>query len=97
MYSVLHKAVSKSCVTTEQDINIYTQQWQQGELSNFNYLMLLNSYAQRSMNDLTQYPVMPWVIKEYKAKTINLDDPKIYRDLSKPVGALEETRLAEYR
>lgn len=40
---------------------------------------------------------MPWVIKEYKAKTINLDDAKIYRDLSKPVGALDEQRLAEYR
>jgi factor associated with neutral sphingomyelinase activation len=26
-----------------------------------------------------------------------LDDPNIYRDLSKPIGALNEERLADYR
>lgn len=76
---------------------MFTQQWQQGELSNFDYLMLLNSYAQRSINDLTQYPVMPWILKEYKAPVINLDDPSIYRDLSKPIGAMDPARLAEFR
>lgn len=45
------------------------------------------------MNDLTQYPVFPWTIQDYTSKTINLNDPKIYRDLTKPVGALNETRL----
>lgn len=97
VYSLIFKLVSKTCITTEQDISSFTQQWQQGELSNFDYLMLLNSYAQRSMNDLTQYPVMPWIIKEYKAPFIDLNDPKIYRDLSKPIGAMDAARLAEFR
>ena len=34
-------------------------QWQNGLVSNFDYLMYLNSMADRSFNDLTQYPVFP--------------------------------------
>lgn len=33
------------------------QKWQRKEMSNFEYLMYLNSEADRSSNDLTQYPV----------------------------------------
>jgi hypothetical protein len=59
--------------------------------------MLLNSYAQRSMNDLTQYPVMPWIIKDYKSEKLDLEDPMIYRDLAISVGALDAKRLNEFR
>lgn len=90
---MIHKQVSSDCITTEQSIDIYTAKWCQGQLSNYDYLMLLNSYAQRSMNDLTQYPVMPWIIKEYKAPKINLEDPAIYRDLGIPIGAMDAQRL----
>ena len=33
--------------------------WQCGTLSTFDYLMYLNSMADRSFNDLAQYPVFP--------------------------------------
>ncbi|KAI9880769.1 MAG: hypothetical protein M1823_006705, partial [Watsoniomyces obsoletus] len=33
-----------------------TKKWQKGELSNFHYLMLINTLAGRTYNDLTQYP-----------------------------------------
>lgn len=36
------------------------RQWQQRKLSNLEYLCYLNSIADRSYNDLTQYPVFPW-------------------------------------
>ena len=36
-----------------------TLQWQNGLISNFQYLLYLNSAADRSFNDLTQYPVSP--------------------------------------
>ena len=39
-----------------------TQKWCNREITNFAYLMHLNSYAGRTYNDLTQYPVFP-VIK----------------------------------
>lgn len=36
--------------------------WQHGEITNFEYLMHLNAASGRSFQDLTQYPVFPWVI-----------------------------------
>ena len=46
-----------------------TRSWLDGRLSNFEYLMYLNSLAGRSTNDLTQYPVFPWVIAQYTNDT----------------------------
>eukprot|EP01105_Mastigella_eilhardi_P025380 TRINITY_DN68_c0_g1_i2.p1 TRINITY_DN68_c0_g1~~TRINITY_DN68_c0_g1_i2.p1 ORF type:complete len:2854 (-),score=674.35 TRINITY_DN68_c0_g1_i2:50-7438(-) len=70
-----------------------TKQWQLRQLSNFDYLMQLNTIAGRSYNDITQYPVFPWVIADYTSEKLDLSDPKIYRDLSKPIGALNPDRL----
>ncbi|ORY69241.1 beach-domain-containing protein [Neocallimastix californiae] len=74
-----------------------TEMWQNRKLSNFDYLMFLNTISGRTFNDLTQYPVFPWVIKDYISETIDLNDPNIYRDLSKPIGALNEVRLEQFK
>ncbi len=58
--------------------------------------MMLNTLAGRSFNDLTQYPVFPWILQDYTSSDLNLGDPKIYRDLSKPIGALSESRLQRF-
>lgn len=73
-----------------------TQRWQKGEVSNFQYLMFLNTIAGRTFCDLNQYPVFPWVLTNFEADTLDLTDPKIYRDLSKPIGALNPTRHAQF-
>ena len=39
-----------------------TQKWLNHEITNFEYLMQLNTFAGRTYNDLSQYPVFPWVI-----------------------------------
>ena len=70
-----------------------TLKWQNGVLSNFDYLMELNNMANRSLSDLTQYPVFPWVLKDYTSNCLDLENPESYRDLTKPVGALDEERL----
>lgn len=69
--------------------------WQQRKISNFDYLMALNRMAGRSFNDITQYPVFPWVLADYTSETIDLSDSGVYRDLSKPIGALNADRLAQ--
>lgn len=74
----------------------WTARWQAGELSNYEYLMLLNTAAGRSFNDLQQYPVFPWVLADYESPVLDLSDPASYRDLSKPVGALNAARLAAF-
>ena len=50
--------------------------------------MQLNTIAGRSFNDITQYPIFPWVLSDYTSSSIDLSDPKVYRDLAWPVGAL---------
>lgn len=40
---------------------------------------------------------MPWVVADYASPTLDLLDPATYRDLSKPIGALNPTRLEEFR
>ncbi|CAM9089716.1 unnamed protein product, partial [Chrysoparadoxa australica] len=74
-----------------------TERWVNGHVSNFVYLMHLNTLAGRSYNDLTQYPVFPWVLSDYTSEEIDLRDPKAYRDLSKPMGALNPNREREFR
>ncbi|XP_069487363.1 lipopolysaccharide-responsive and beige-like anchor protein isoform X2 [Ambystoma mexicanum] len=71
-----------------------TQRWQHREISNFEYLMFLNTVAGRSYNDVNQYPVFPWVITNYESEELDLTLPSNFRDLSKPVGALNPKRAA---
>lgn len=37
----------------------------------------------RTFCDLNQYPVFPWVLTNFEADTLDLTDPKNYRDFSK--------------
>lgn len=69
-----------------------TQKWQRREISNFEYLMFLNTIAGRTYNDLNQYPVFPWVLTNYDSRELDLSLPSNYRDLSKPIGALNHSR-----
>lgn len=71
--------------------------WQHGDVSNYDYLLYLNSLADRSRNDLTQYPVFPWILKDYTSEEIDLKDIKVFRNLQKPIGALNEDRLGKLK
>ena len=73
-----------------------TQRWENGEITNFQYLMYLNTMAGRSYNDLNQYPVFPWVLANYDSDMLDLDDPCTYRDLGKPMGAQTPQRAAGF-
>lgn len=79
--------------STRNQIKKYTEMWQNGVLSNFDYLMLMNIYAGRTYNDLSQYPVFPWILQDYTSDELDLKNPKTFRDLSVPIGALDEERL----
>ncbi|EDV25542.1 uncharacterized protein TRIADDRAFT_23507 [Trichoplax adhaerens] len=73
-----------------------TQRWERGEISNFQYLMHINTLAGRSYNDLMQYPVLPWIIADYVNEEIDLTNSKSFRDLSKPMGAQGEERVKKF-
>ncbi|RQM22027.1 hypothetical protein B5M09_009176 [Aphanomyces astaci] len=58
--------------------------------------LALNTLSGRSFNDLTQYPVFPWVLSNYSSEHLDLSDPANYRPLNQPMGALNPDRLAEF-
>ena len=65
------------------------EEWQNNYISTLEYLMWLNIYSGRSFNDLTQYPVFPWIITNYSSDKINLETD--IRDFSIPMGMMSLT------
>lgn len=74
-----------------------TKKWKSGLMSNFYYLMCINMLSGRTFNDLTQYPVFPWVIADYTSTKLDLTNPKTFRDLSKPMGGQTEHRASQFK
>eukprot|EP00981_Chlorochromonas_danica_P013809 scaffold6861_cov248-Ochromonas_danica.AAC.12 len=74
----------------------YTELWKRRLISNFDYLIHLNIIAGRSYSDITQYPIFPWVIADYRSPSIDTTNRDIYRNLTLPMGALNPTRLQEF-
>ena len=58
-----------------------TAAWQQGKLSNLDYLLFCNLAAGRSFNDLTQWPVFPWILADYTSTKLDLSMPETYRQV----------------
>ena len=75
----------------------FTENWVAGRISNFEYLMQLNSFAGRTYNDLEQYFVMPWVLRDYGTATLDLSDPESYRDFAFPIAAQSADRRAQFQ
>lgn len=96
IYSTILKQPALSNVSINDQGNM-TLKWQSGLISNFDYLLYLNFIADRSFNDLTQYPVFPWVVADYSSKTLDLENPASFRDLKKPIGALSPERLKYFK
>uniref|UniRef100_A0A7N6B0B3 Neurobeachin n=1 Tax=Anabas testudineus TaxID=64144 RepID=A0A7N6B0B3_ANATE len=57
---------------------------------------LFFSIKTKTYNDLNQYPVFPWVLTNYDSEELDLTLPGNFRDLSKPIGALNPKRAAFY-
>jgi factor associated with neutral sphingomyelinase activation len=81
------------CHTDREFVIDVLREWQNGMISNYDYLLALNSAAGRTFHDLSRYPVFPWVIADYESEELDLTNEATFRDLSKPMGALNEERL----
>ena len=53
--------------------------------------MYLNISSGRSFNDLSQYPIFPWVLGAFEENS-----PILKRDLSKPMGAQTKARMERF-
>ncbi|KIO27820.1 hypothetical protein M407DRAFT_72594 [Tulasnella calospora MUT 4182] len=74
------------------EIGAAQRRWQNREISNYTYLSLINQASGRTPNDLTQYPVFPWVLSDYTSERLDLTERETFRDLSKPIGALTQVK-----
>ncbi|XP_021071161.1 lysosomal-trafficking regulator isoform X2 [Mus pahari] len=78
------------------NITALTNLWYTGQITNFEYLTHLNKHAGRSFNDLMQYPVFPFILSDYVSETLDLSDPSIYRNLSKPIAVQYKEKEDRY-
>ncbi len=79
-------------------LSVLTRAWRKGYISNLNYLLRLNAISGRSFHDPGNYPVMPWVLSNFTSDSVpDLSDERNYRDLSKPMGALDPLRLRKFQ
>jgi len=79
-------------------LELLTRAWQDGHISNYNYLLRLNAISGRSFHDPGSYPIMPWVLSNYSSTSVpDLCDADNFRDLTKPMGALCPTRLQKFK
>jgi len=62
--------------------------WSKNRISNYDYLILLNTLSGRALNDLSQYFIFPWIIKDFNKDNLNWMSNSIFRDLSIPIYAI---------
>ena len=70
------------------NLKTVTRLWTDGQISNYQYLMELNTRAGRTFNDLNQYPVFPHIIGDYRSPC-----PDKLRKLDLPIGAQDDERF----
>ena len=71
--------------------------WQTREITNFDFLMRLNFLAGRTYNDLSQYPIFPWVLSDYTSQTLDLRDPRVYRNFERPIAVQKDSRMLYFQ
>ena len=72
-----------------------TNKWLKGLISNYEYLIKINQYANRTINDLSQYYVMPWTITQFDTKDIDktyIFESSNFRDMKKPLGKASDKK-----
>lgn len=63
----------------EQTVGDIQKMWLEGNMTNFDYLTCLNKLSGRSFNDLMQYPILPFILRDYESDELNLEDPSVFR------------------
>ena len=78
-------------------VNDKVSEWIKYKISTLEYIMWMNIYGGRSLNDLTQYPVFPWIINDYSSDELNYENENIFRNLFLPMGMIDINEKSEAR
>ena len=75
--------------------------WKEWKMTNYEFLMWMNIYGNRSFNDISQYPVFPWILNDYNdpLKTEGEENEQKYniRDMATPMGMMTVSDESEAR
>ena len=82
-YVGIENLLNSKKINKSETLSAKVAEWANWKVSNFEMLMFFNLVSSRSYNNVTQYPVFPWIIKSY------LDSKIKPRELSVPVGMIE--------
>ena len=83
----------KTYKKSKMDLKYLCGKWSKWKISTLKMLMIINIYANRSYNDINQYPVFPWIITNYE-DNIDFNDElkinsKLIRSFGTPMGMLD--------
>ena len=92
---ILDNGISLPNTIKNMNLRSIYDKWIKWEISTLKLLMILNIYANRSYNDINQYPVFPWIITDYTSE--NLPSPLPIRPMGTPMGMLEINEEAKER
>lgn len=94
-------SIGKVKVWDQKSLKVYAENcmndWRKRLISNFEYLMIVNRLGGRSNNDLSQYPVFPWVLSDYSSEKLVVTDKEKYRKFEFPIGAQTENMQSDAR
>lgn len=74
-------------------LDVIIKMWMNGLISNYDYLICLNRFSSRSFNDISQYPIFPWIVSEFHDDEFKINSKSYYRNLAKPIGSLNKNRF----
>lgn len=77
-------------------LNVIQQQWREGQITNWDYLIALNLISGRTYQDLMQYPIFPWILCDYESATLDLTGQENYRNLAKPIAIQHSSNEEHY-
>ena len=87
----------------QKEIKNISSKFHEGKLSSYLYILYLNKYATRTYNDLSQYPVFPWLVLDHnkvdniyeyfenKTNVNNVTEPDL-RDMKYPISMQSESK-----
>ena len=96
IYDLFDKIKSKFTfhfnINNHKDISNITSEFHKGKISNYDYLLNLNKYGTRTYNDLSQYPVVPWLVLQHDQMD-NIEEGSEYlRDMKYPISVQNEEK-----
>ncbi|XP_047137174.1 WD repeat-containing protein 81 isoform X1 [Hydra vulgaris] len=96
IYDGINTELHDEKIILNESLSTYTKAWVEGDLNNFDYLMILNKVSGRKFNDVLNHPVFPWVTDFLQQYSGFRDLTKTMFRLNKGDRMLDETYTSAY-